>query len=270
MYTSTAIAAQHGYLFLFLAVLAEAVGLPIPAAVVLIAAGAAAASHLLNGVLLLCLAVLALAIGDTLLFILGRYTGWALLSVICTVSMNPETCILRSAESFYKRGKATLLIAKFIPGINAVAAPLAGSMKMRPLQFLQFDLTGAFLYATAYFSLGFLFRDFLAAILRGVLAAGQAVEAAILVAIIGYAVYRLWLYRKYADRGVVPRISAEELTKKLASADADRIVLVDVRSHGYYDHGAMRIKGSLRVEPNRLQEEIQRLRNDKEIYLYCT
>ena len=56
--------------------------------------------------------------------------GWGLLGFLCKLSVNPETCILRSAESFYKRGKATLLFAKFIPGINTMAPPLAGSMQM--------------------------------------------------------------------------------------------------------------------------------------------
>ena len=59
------------------------------------------------------------------------------------LSMNPETCILRSAESFYKRGKITLVIAKFIPGVNTMAAPLAGSMKMRFGQFLRLDFAGS-------------------------------------------------------------------------------------------------------------------------------
>lgn len=270
LYSSTAIAAQHGYLFLFLAVLAEAVGLPIPAAVVLIAAGAAAASHILNGALLLLLAILALGIGDSLLFILGRYTGWALLGVLCGISLNPETCILRSAESFYKRGKLTLLVAKFIPGVNAVSAPLAGSMKMKPLQFLRYDLTGASFYAAAYFFLGFLFRDFLVAVMRGLLAAGRVVEIVFLVAVMAYALYRLWLYRKYSDSSLVPRISANEVARRLATDGPGQIALVDVRSHGYYDPGALRIQGSLRIEPNQLQIEVERLPKDKDIYLYCT
>ena len=59
--------------------------------------------------------------------------------------MNPETCILRSAESFYKRGKTTLVFAKFIPGVNTMAPPLAGTMRMRLFQFLQLDLLGAYL-----------------------------------------------------------------------------------------------------------------------------
>jgi rhodanese-related sulfurtransferase len=45
---------------------------------------------------------------------------------------------------------------------------------------------------------------------------------------------------------------------------------VDVRSHGYYNAGAERIKSSIRIEPNNLEEEIKNLAKDKDIYLYCT
>ncbi|HET6206368.1 MAG TPA: sulfurtransferase, partial [Terracidiphilus sp.] len=90
---------QHGYLLLFLVVFAEAAGLPAPAALALIAAGAAAASHLISAPIALTVAIVAMLLGDILLFVLGRYTGWALLAFLCRVSMNPETCILRSAES---------------------------------------------------------------------------------------------------------------------------------------------------------------------------
>jgi len=68
-----------------------------------------------------------MVIGDTIMFFVGRVSGWNLLGFLCRVSMNPETCILRSAESFYKRGKATLLIAKFVPGLNTMAPPLAAA-----------------------------------------------------------------------------------------------------------------------------------------------
>src|ERR1700687_584311 len=114
---------HHGYLLVFLIVFAEAAGMPAPAALTLIAAGAAAAAHFLSPALVLALAISAMILGDLLLFILGRYTGWALLGFLCRLSLNPETCILRSAESFYKRGRAALIFAKFIPGINSMAPP---------------------------------------------------------------------------------------------------------------------------------------------------
>jgi membrane protein DedA with SNARE-associated domain len=260
---------HHGYLLVFLIVFAEAAGLPVPAALALIAGGAAAAAHILNPALVLALALGAMMLGDTLLFVLGRYTGWALLGFLCRLSLNPETCILRSAESFYKHGRLTLVFAKFIPGINTMAAPLAGSMKMKPVQFLRLDFAGAFLYVLAYGGLGYVFRDFVVKITQGLQIAGHAVAAVVLVALVVFAVYRIVQFRRHRITGVVPRIDVEHLAKLLLTAERD-VVLVDVRSHGYYDPGAARIAGSIRLEPNQLSEELKTLPKDKDIYVYCT
>jgi len=265
-----ALIAHHGYLLIFIIVLAEAIGLPVPAAVALVAGGAAAAAGTLSVPKALILALVGMLIGDTLLFVLGRYMGWRLLGFLCRLSVNPESCILRSAESFYKRGKTTLLIAKFIPGVNTMAPPLAGSMKMRPQQFLRLDCAGASLYILAYGGLGFLFRDFLAAITRGFQAASHVFGEVLLVAAIGYVAYRIWLYDKNKVYRVVPRVQVEELARRLASEEKDKVLILDVRSHGYYDAGAARIKGSIRIEPNNLSEELKCLPRDKDIYLYCT
>src|SRR6267142_3629900 len=148
---------RHGYAVLATVVFLEAIGLPVPAAVALLAAGAACALHAMNPWIAVLAAVGATVVGDTIMFFVGGVSGWALLGFLCRVSMNPETCILRSAESFYKRGRTTLLIAKFVPGVNTMAPPLAGSMKMHYGQFVWFDLAGAAFYAIAYSTVGFLF-----------------------------------------------------------------------------------------------------------------
>src|SRR6202161_2461954 len=167
------IMARQGYALTFGLLFAEAGGLPFPPAIALVAAGAAVASHTLSGPALRRASMVALLVGDSAQFWLGRYSGWALLGFLCRLSMNPETCILRSAESFYKRGKLTLIIAKFIPGINTMAAPLAGSMKMRFGQFLRLDFLGVLLYSATYLLVGYLSRDFLAVTLNGFHAAGR-------------------------------------------------------------------------------------------------
>ena len=262
--------ARHGYALTFALLFAEAIGLPFPAAIALVAAGAAVASHTLWGPYVLLAALVALSLGDIAQFWLGRYMGWRLLGLLCRVSINPETCILRSAESFYKRGKVTLVIAKFIPGVNTMAAPLAGSMKMRFWQFLRLDFTGALLYSLTYLLVGYLSRDFLAVILRGFHAAGRTMEAVVIVSLVVYAGYRVSRYRRHRTYRVVPRVQVQELAERLASEDSDRVRIVDVRSHGYYDPGMERIKGSIRIEPNNLEEEIKNLPKDKDIYLYCT
>src|SRR5580698_3505936 len=132
--------AQHGYAILFAFVFLEVIGLPVPAAPILLIAGGASANGPLEPVASLATALSAMMLGDALMFLLGRYTGWWLLGVLCRLSISPESCILRSADAFYKRGRALLLIAKFVPGITALAAPLAGSMKLPVAQFVAFDL----------------------------------------------------------------------------------------------------------------------------------
>ena len=262
--------ARHGYLIIFLTVFVEAIGLPVPAALALVAGGAAVASGALRILVLLPLALAGILLGDCLLYFLGRHAGWALLGFLCKVSVNPETCILRSAESFYRRGRTTLLVAKFIPGVNTMAPPLAGSMKLPFAQFLMLDLAGAGFYALTYGAIGFVFRDFLVAIARGFRVAGYAAEIVVVAAVIAFFVYRLWLYRKHRLYRVVPRVQVMDLAKKLQSEGPETMLLVDVRSYGYYDSGAVRIKGSIRIEPDNLSQEVGKLPRNKDIYLYCT
>ncbi len=261
---------HHGYLILFAIVFAEAAGLPSPAALALVAAGAAAASHSLSAPVVFVTALVAMLLGDMLLFILGRYTGWALLAFLCRVSMNPETCILRSAESFYKRGKVALIFAKFIPGVNTMAPPLAGSMNMKPGQFLRFDAAGACLYVLAYGTAGYLAHGFVAGITRGLQNAGHVFAGIFFTAVAAFVIYRIVQYRRYKIADVVPRVAVGELVRRIAEGGKEDLILVDVRSHGYYDSSAARIAGSIRIEPNRLDEELKSLLRDKDIYVYCT
>jgi len=261
---------RHGYFLLAAICFAEAMGLPLPAALAILTAGALAAFGNLHFYTVLAASFVAMLSGDLILYSLGRVTGWALLGFLCRLSANPETCILRSAEYFYRRGKLTLLFAKFIPGINTMSPPLAGSMKMRPGQFLQFDALGTAFYVGAYAAAGYLFSDALRAITRGIRSAGFAAEVILAIGIAVYIGYRIWIYRKYRLLDIVPRVPVDELAKRLASDAARNILIADVRSHGYYDQDSERIAGSIRLEPNHLMEEIKNLPRNQEIYLYCT
>jgi hypothetical protein len=141
---------------------------------------------------------------------------------------------------------------------------------MRLSQFLQFDSLGVLFYVGAYSLGGYVFSDFLRAITRGIRSAGSAAEVVLGVGLAAYVIYRVWIYRKYRLLDVVPRVPVEVLAQRLASDDAQSIVVADVRSHGYYDADSQRIAGSVRLEPNNLDEEIKNLPHDREIYLYCT
>ncbi|MEJ0008349.1 MAG: hypothetical protein WDM77_18790 [Steroidobacteraceae bacterium] len=107
--------AQHGVLMLSLFVFLQAIGLPVPCAVALILAAAESAKGHLSMVGVLGGSLGAMAAGDALMFLLGRRTGWWLLGALCRVSLNPESCVVTSADTFHRRGRSLLVVAKFLP-----------------------------------------------------------------------------------------------------------------------------------------------------------
>ena len=258
--------ALHGYSVLFAVVFLEAVGLPIPAALALLIAGGASARGSLDGPYALGGALLAMIAGDTLMFAIGRYTGWWLLGVLCRISLNPESCILRSADSFHRRGRALLVVAKFIPGINTMAPPLAGCMNMSLTQFLGLDLAGAALYTGTWFGAGFLFSDALAAITRGYQTFGRAVSWVLIVLVAGYVAYQIWLWIRARALRTVPFVIPSEAARQSAAGAC----IYDVRSHGYFDAKATRITGSRRLDPNALNRNSQEFPDGQLVYVYCT
>ncbi len=266
---------HHAYAATAVVLFAGACGLPLPVSVVLLVAGASAHGAGLNlGLVVLC-AMSAAVAGDTVLYLGGRFTGWWLLSFLCRLSINPETCIFGSANSFYRRGPRTLLFAKFIPGLSTVAAPLSGSLNMPALRFLPLDATGALLYTTAWSVVGYLFAPFLRSIIGLVERLGHITAATVSAVVILYVMWLVMSYVRDTRFTDVERVAAAELHAKLQEAPRDRIVVIaDVRSHGYYDAGTQRIKNSIRVEPNRLKEEVVALREfmapECDIYLYCS
>ena len=259
--------AEHGYGILFAAVFLETIGLPVPAALALLLSGGASARGSLHTGIALGSALGAMLLGDTIMFLLGRYTGWWLLALLCRVSLNSESCILRSAESFYRRGRVLLVFAKFVPGINAMAPPLAGSMNMRLAQFFGLDLIGASLYIGAYFSVGYLFSGTLGAITKNYMAFGRGLTWLLIVAVTGYVGFQVWLWRKARALRTVPFATAAEAARALSSEGA---LIYDVRSHGYYDRKAMRVQGAKRLEPNALDQVELEIPAGTPVYLYCT
>ena len=258
---------HHGYAVLMIVVFLEAVGLPAPAALALLVAGGASATGSLNPWLAFGGALGTMLAADTLMFLVGRHTGWWLLGMLCRLSLNPESCILRSADSFFRRGRKLLLFAKFIPGINTMAPPLAGSMNMQLRQFLRLDFVGATLYVGAWFGVGFLFSGALEFITKGYHVFGQVVGWAIVAGLVVYVGYRFWIWRRSGALPPVTLVSPEEAAGALSSEAA---VVYDVRSHGYYESNAMRIQGSRRLEPNAIHQPTEIVPGDKPVYLYCT
>jgi membrane protein DedA with SNARE-associated domain len=257
--------AQHGYSILFAIVFLEAIGLPVPAALALLLAGGASMHGPLHPATTVLSALAAMLLGDSIMYTIGRYTGWWLLGMLCRLSLNPDSCIIRSADSFYKRGRTLLIFAKFIPGINTMAPPLAGSMSMPPLQFFGLDLVGAALYTGAFWGAGFLFSGFVGMIAEAYSKFGNVLGIAIGLMIAGWLGWHAWQMLRARTLSPVARMSVEEIARR-----KDAVAIFDCRSHGYYEKDAMRIAGSTRLEPNAITQEASGVPTDKEIVLYCT
>lgn len=198
-------AVQYGYVALFVWVLAEQIGLPVPSIPFLLAVGALAGAGRLSFVLVLALGVLAALLADLLWYYAGRRRGPKVLQLLCRLSFEPEACVHSAQRVFAKHGARSLLVAKFIPGLNLVAAPLAGLIRMRLPRFLLFDGAGAFVWVGAYAGLGYLFSDQL----QQIAAYAVRLSSSLLLVLIGFV--SLFVGWKYIRRQRALRDAAQPI-----------------------------------------------------------
>ena len=186
---------RHGYSVLFGAVFAHQLGLPIPGPLFLIAAGALAATGKMGLVVALVLAVTACVLADWPWYEAGRRQGDRVLHFIHRFTRDPDAHNRRAKKTFARYGPPILLIAKFVPGLDAVTPPLAGISRTSRIRFFGLDAVGAGLYSCAYAGLGYVFSHDLD---RAAAYAGRAgtVFAVLLVAALAIFAAR-YLVRRY-------------------------------------------------------------------------
>src|SRR5208337_1600901 len=143
MHEATAFLVRHGYLVLFLWILFERLGLPLPIIPILLAAGALAGIGKMNGILAFGLSLLAVLLGDQVWYQIGLRRGGRALPFLCRLSLNPDSCVRKSQGIFARFGSRSLLLSKFIPGMATLATALAGIFRMRLVRFLLFEGLGA-------------------------------------------------------------------------------------------------------------------------------
>ena len=148
---------KHGYSVLFGAVFVHQIGLPVPGPLFLLAAGALAAAGKLVLAAALVLAVAACVLADWIWYEAGRLRGEEVLHFIHRFAPDPEAADRRAKRTFARYGPPILVFDKFVPGLDAVAPPLAGTSGTSRLRFLTFETTGAALYSGVYAGLGYVF-----------------------------------------------------------------------------------------------------------------
>src|SRR5258706_3203451 len=152
-----ALVTRWDLLLVFGSVLLERGGLPLPAAPFLVAAGALAEDEILRPEKVLLAAFFACLLADHLWFLTGRRYGRHLLAGICRLSLSPDTCVRRTDDLIARHGPPLLLVAKFIPGVSAVAIPTPAAMGLSHRRFLLFYARGSLMWSGAYVGAGMIF-----------------------------------------------------------------------------------------------------------------
>jgi membrane protein DedA with SNARE-associated domain len=258
---------QHGYTVLFFWVLAETMGLPIPSAPLLITVGALAGAGQMNLFLGIGTAVCAAFLGDTFWYFMGRRHGGQVLSLICRISLEPDSCVRRTENIFAHYGARTLLVTKFFPGLSAVSTPLSGIIGMRVPRFLLFDGMGMLLWAGAYVLFGFLFSEGLDRALAYALGMGRTLFVLAAGGLSFYILRKYVLRRRFLRQLSVARITPEELKQKLDAGED--ILIIDVRHSLDFEADPNVIPGALRI-PFEQMESQPDVPTDREIVVYCT
>jgi len=259
---------RHGYSVLFVWVLAEQLGLPLPATPLLLAAGALAGSGQMSLPLAITIGVLASLLGDASWYEFGRRRGGEVLNLLCRISLEPDSCVRKTEGAFVRHGARSLLVAKFVPGLNTMAPPLAGIIGMRFWRFLVFDALGALLYIGTFVGLGFVFSNQIELVAKRLANLGFSV---MLILGGGLAVYITWKYiqrRRFIRSLRIARITPEELKRKIDAGE--EVVVVDLRNSLDFDGGPQTIRGAIRLAPDQVEEGHSQIPRDREIILFCT
>lgn len=263
----TRLATEHGAALVFLFVLAEQLGAPIPALPLLVVAGALAADGHLSAPLLLAAALAASLLGDLAWYFAGRRYGHRVLKTLCRISISPDTCVRQTEDVFLRHGPASLVFAKFVPGWSTVAPPVAGALSMTTPRFLAYDGAGALLWAGAGIVTGWLFHAQVDAVLEGLQAAGGWGLLLLGAALGVFLAIKVWERQKVYRALAAARISPEEL-HRLMDEGHDPVIL-DVRSNANRALDLRRIPGAIAVDFDTIEAEIERLPRDREVVVYC-
>ena len=112
---------RHGYALLFAAVLVEQAGAPVPAAPVMVVMGALAGLGHYSLASAFFVALSAALAADLMWFETGRRRGAVVLNFLCRIALEPDSCVKRTHHVWDRWGARTLLLAKFLPGVNVGA-----------------------------------------------------------------------------------------------------------------------------------------------------
>jgi membrane protein DedA with SNARE-associated domain len=203
----------HGVPVVFAAAFLRQLGVPFPAVPVLLVFGALAGEGRLPAIPALLAGVAGSVAADLVWYRIGRWKGTKALTALCRVSLEPDTCVSTTQDQFARHGVKSLLVAKFVPGLDTVAPPLAGMMGIGLASFVAWTSAGAALWLLVFGGLGYVLSDRIAEL------AATADRWTGTIGWIAAGLFAVWLAWKIVQRQRVlrlirmARITPDELTR---------------------------------------------------------
>ncbi len=216
-----------GVLGVFALVLVEQAGLPLPTYPVLIIAGALSVQGGASISQIALAAVAACLIADWGWYAAGRHFGSRVLRAMCKISLEPDSCVSDTEHLFARFGTRLLLVAKFIPGLGAVATAMSGVVGARLVTFVACDGLGAAIWATTGLLIGVVFHDAVSDVFRELAALGRTGGLLILAFLIGFVALKAWRRHQFFQLLRMNRITVQELYRLREAGVA--FILIDAR-----------------------------------------
>jgi membrane protein DedA with SNARE-associated domain len=260
-----AMIARYGGAAIFLVSFMENIGLPFPAFPFLMLGGAFSVSGTVSFPLVVAGAVAGALGADLIWYAVGKWRGRGILVTLCRMSFNPDVCVESAVDQFHRRKTATILFAKFLPGVNTIMPPLAGVASVPPHRFLAADLIGSLLWASIGAGLGRIFG-------KEIAEQGKTLQGGMgWILVGGLAAYMVWriAYRYYLIRHYkAPRIDADKLYRRLSEPEPP--LVLDLRRDDDYERSDRMIEGSYRLRPATFHRFAHHLPADRDLVFYCT
>jgi membrane protein DedA with SNARE-associated domain/rhodanese-related sulfurtransferase len=264
---------HYAYLLIFLWVLVEQVGVPIPSIPVLLTAGTLSATHRVSFLGITFAMLAACLVADSIWFSLGRRFGNSVLKLLCRLSFEASTCVSKTEGYFTRRGAVTLLFAKFVPGLSTVAAPIAGQTGMSYPRFLAWDLAGSLIWGETFILAGRFFGDLAKKSVPFFQWLGHFAIYIFVLMVLGFLAHRIWKQRKFLQQVRELRLEPSELKAMLDEAEKLGGLppfIVDLRHPLDYLPDPRVLPGALRIGPNELRQHSEIIPRDRDVILYCT
>ncbi len=132
-------------------------GLPIPEEITLLASGFLVNLGFIRLYPTLAIVFVGILTGDLTIYSIGRKWGHGILTHRHLHEVFSEKRLERVRQFFRNHGSKTILIARFIAGFRVAAFLAAGTMGMKPVQFIVLDSLAALIMIPLLIALGYYF-----------------------------------------------------------------------------------------------------------------